>query len=126
MGQGILAPPGVEGWHTGVEWISSGAQIMRVNFVADRISNVQLAGVRDMVQRVASIGIAMTAVVLVERCLDEMGPLEVSETTRLALLIQAESEEGAYGAPEEDHAHLTVRIAAVLRLIAAAPEYQLT
>ena len=29
-------------------------------------------------------------------------------------------------ATEEDYAYLTVRIAAVLRLIAAAPEYQLT
>ncbi|MCI0782391.1 MAG: DUF1800 domain-containing protein [Chloroflexi bacterium] len=126
MGQGILAPPGVEGWHTGVEWISSGAQITRVNFVADRISNVQLAGVRDIVHRVASMGVAMTAEVLVERCLDEMGPLEVSETTRMALLIQAENEEAAYGATEDDDARLTGRISAVLRLIAAAPEYQLT
>ena len=126
MGQDILAPPSVEGWHTGVEWISSGAHVSRVNFVADRISNVHLAGVKDIVQRVASIGTVMTAEALVERCLDEMGPLEVSETTRMALLIQAESEEAAYGATEEDHAHLTGRIAAVLRLIAASPEYQLT
>jgi len=109
-----------------VEWISSGAQVTRINFVADRISDVQLAGVRDIVQRVGSIGMAMTAEVLVERCLDEMGPLEVSETTRMALLTQAESEEAVHGATEEDHAHLTSRISALLRLIAAAPEYQLT
>ena len=125
MGQDILAPPSVEGWHTGVEWISSGDHLMRGNFVADRISNVQLAGVRDIVQRVASIGTPMTAEAMVERCLDEMGPLEVSEPTRMALLTQAE-EEAVYGATEEDLAHLTGRIAAVFRLIAAAPEYQLT
>ena len=85
-----------------------------------------LAGVRVMVQRVASIGAPMAAETLVERCLDEMGPLEVSETTRKALLAQAESEDAANGANEEDHAHLTCRIAAVLKFIAAAPDYQLT
>jgi len=71
MGQEILAPPSVEGWHTGVEWISSGAHVTRVNFVAGRIGNVQLAGVREIVQRVAN-GTSMTADALVERCLDEM------------------------------------------------------
>jgi len=126
MGQEILAPPSVEGWHTGVEWISSGAHVTRVNFVADRISNVHLAGVRDMVQRVASNGMPITAEALVERCLDELGLLEVSETTRKTLLTEAESQEEVYGAAEEDHAHLTGRIAAVLRIIAGAPEYQLT
>ena len=126
MGQEILAPPSVEGWHTGVEWISSGAHVTRVNFMADRISDVQLAGVRDIVQRVASIGTAMTADALVERCLDELGLLEVSETTLKALLTQAESQGAFNGAAEEDQAHLTGRITAVLRLIAGAPEYQLT
>ncbi len=126
MGQEILAPPNVEGWHTGMEWISSGAHVTRGNFVADRISNVHLPGVWDIVQRVAYIGTAMTAEALVERCLDEMGPLEVDETTRMALLTQAESAEAAYGAAEDDHARLTGKIAAVLRLIAAAQEYQLT
>jgi uncharacterized protein (DUF1800 family) len=71
MGQEILAPPSVEGWHTGVEWISSGAHVTRVNFVAGRIGNVQLAGVREIVQRVAN-GTSMTVDALVERCLDEM------------------------------------------------------
>jgi len=124
MGQEILAPPSVESWHTGVGWISSGAHITRVNFVADRISDVHLAGIRDIVQRVASNGMSTTAEDLVERCLDELGLLEVSETTRKALLTEAVSQE-AYGAAEEDYGHLTGRIAAVLGLIAGAPEYQL-
>ena len=33
MGQDILDPPSVEGWHTGEEWINSGALVERVNFV---------------------------------------------------------------------------------------------
>ena len=67
----------------------------------------------------------MAAKALVERCLHEMGPLEVSESTRMALLTQAETEEAVYPAIGDDHAHLTGRIIAVLGLIAAAPEYQL-
>ena len=37
MGQSILDPPSVEGWHTGLEWINSGALLARINFVADRV-----------------------------------------------------------------------------------------
>src|SRR5215831_1516720 len=34
MGQDLLNPPSVEGWHTGVEWINSGSLMQRVNFTA--------------------------------------------------------------------------------------------
>ena len=30
MGQGLLQPPTVEGWHEGSEWIDSGALVERV------------------------------------------------------------------------------------------------
>ena len=42
MGQSILDPPSVEGWHTGLEWINSGALLARINFVADRVSDPEL------------------------------------------------------------------------------------
>ena len=32
MGQGLLQPPSVEGWHEGMEWIDSGSLVERVNF----------------------------------------------------------------------------------------------
>ena len=53
MGQAILDPPSVEGWHTGREWINSGALMNRVNFVADRVRNTELPGVMDIVRRIA-------------------------------------------------------------------------
>ncbi|MBI4305546.1 MAG: DUF1800 domain-containing protein, partial [Chloroflexi bacterium] len=37
MGQELINPPTVEGWHTGREWIDSGFLIERVNFTADRL-----------------------------------------------------------------------------------------
>jgi uncharacterized protein (DUF1800 family) len=33
MGQDLLNPPSVEGWHTGVEWINSGSLMSRINFL---------------------------------------------------------------------------------------------
>ena len=44
MGQDLLNPPTVEGWHTGGEWINSGALINRVNFVADRLGDTSSPG----------------------------------------------------------------------------------
>ena len=34
MGQDLLNPPSVEGWHTGKEWINSGSLMSRINFTA--------------------------------------------------------------------------------------------
>ena len=34
MGQELLNPPSVEGWHTGAEWINSGTLMKRINFAA--------------------------------------------------------------------------------------------
>ena len=90
MGQGIMRPPSVEGWHEGDEWIESGALIERVNFVAEELSNVNLPGVKRIVELVAaSNGSTMTADELVDRCLDVIGPIEVSEDTREVLTSHA-------------------------------------
>ena len=125
MGQDILDPPSVEGWHTGEEWINSGALVERVNFVADCVGNTDFPGVQDMIRRVASNGGTMTAEVLVDRCLDLMGPLEVSETTRKELVAEAESDGPVSCVGEEAHGAFSRRVANMLALIAATREYQL-
>ena len=124
MGQDILDPPSVEGWHTGEEWINSGALVERVNFVADRVGNTDLPGVQDMIKRVASDGGAMAAEVLVDRCLDLMGPLEVSETTRKELVAEAESGGPISCVGGEEYAAFARRVANMLALVAATREYQ--
>ena len=116
MGQDILDPPSVEGWHTGKEWINSGALVNRVNFVAERVGNTDLPGVRSIIDRVASRETAITPDALVDRCLDQMGPLEVSVVTRKELLDHAES--------DGEDADLPRRVADMLALIAATREYQ--
>ena len=116
MGQDILDPPSVEGWHTGKEWINSGALVNRVNFVAERVGNTDLPGVRSIIDRVASRETAITPDALVDRCLDQMGPLEVSAVTRKELLDHAES--------DGEDSELPRRVADMLALIAATREYQ--
>ena len=116
MGQDILDPPSVEGWHTGKEWINSGALVNRVNFVAERVGNTDLPGVRSIIDRVASRETAVTPDALVDRCLDQMGPLEVSAVTRKELLDHAES--------DGEDSELPRRVADMLALIAATREYQ--
>ena len=125
MGQAILDPPSVEGWHTGKEWINSGSLVKRVNFVADRVSDTELPGVKSIVKRVAeSNGSAMTAEALVDQCLDLMGPVEMGEHTRRELLSHAESEGPISWDTDEDYARSSRRVGDMLALIAATREYQ--
>ena len=49
MGQSLHDPPSVEGWHTGHEWINSGALVRRVNFMSDKFSDTSLPGVQDII-----------------------------------------------------------------------------
>ncbi len=51
MGQGLLQPPSVEGWHEGIEWVDSGALVERVNFAAKELSDVSSPGVRSIIDR---------------------------------------------------------------------------
>ena len=51
MGQDLLNPPSVEGWHTGTEWINSGSLMARINFVAEQVGNTSLPGVRAIIDR---------------------------------------------------------------------------
>ena len=124
LGQDILNPPSVEGWATGKEWINSGFLVSRVNFLADRMGNTELPGVRDIVNRVASDGTAIGADALVDRCLDLMGPLEVSEVTRKELVAQAEGDGPISSANDKERTALSRRVGEVLALIASTREYQ--
>ena len=44
MGQDLLNPPSVEGWHTGKEWINSGSLMARINFMAEKVGDTDGAG----------------------------------------------------------------------------------
>ena len=124
MGQSIMDPPSVEGWHTGKEWINSGALVKRINFVADRVGDVGLPGVRSMIRAVANGDKAMTAEAFVDRCLHVMGPLEVGDTTRRELVDQVASGGPVACATDEEIEGFPRRVGRTLALIAATKEYQ--
>ena len=56
MGQEILNPPSVEGWHTGSEWIDGGTLVHRINFTADFVADTKYPGIREIITRLASEG----------------------------------------------------------------------
>ena len=123
MGQELLNPPSVEGWHTGAEWINSGTLMKRINFAADMMSDVSRPGVQSIVNRVREHG-DLGPEQLVDLCLDLMGPMEVTETTRQQLVGHA-AEGGVLtwseGGQDQNAAN---RVAEMLQLIVATREYQ--
>jgi len=124
MGQDLLNPPSVEGWHTGREWINSGALVRRVNFVADYVRDTDLPGVRDIVRRITSDGKSITVEALVDRCLDLMGPVEVSEETRASLIRKGGGDAEVSWETDEQYTDVSRRVGEMLALIAGTREYQ--
>ena len=124
MGQSLHDPPSVEGWQTGRDWINSGSVVKRINFVADHVSNLDLPGVQSIVRRVAKNGAQITPDALVDRCVELIGPLEISDDTRGELLAHAEDEGPISYATDVEYAELSRRVGDMLALIAATVEYQ--
>jgi len=126
MGQGLLQPPSVEGWHEGIEWVDSGALVERVNFVAHELANVENPGVRRIIERLASEdGGVLSPDALVDRCLDLLGPMVVSDETRAALVEYAAHQgdlslEGHQPGDESEQ-----RVGDLLGLATATKEFQL-
>jgi hypothetical protein len=126
MGQAMLNPPSVEGWHEGKEWIESGALMQRINFAANELRNVEMPGVRAIIERLATDnGGTLAPDELVERCLDLMGPVEASEETR-ASLTEHVAKRGELDLSEHQRGDESEqRVGDVLSLIASTREFQL-
>ena len=120
MGQDLMNPPTVEGWHTGGEWIDSGTLVERINFAADQVGNLDLPGVQDMVDRVGSAGGSVSPEAVVDRCLELLGSYELADDTR-AQLIDHVSRGGDLipGTPE-----FSLRVGQTLQLVVSTQEYQ--
>ncbi len=116
MGQYLINPPSVEGWHEGLEWIDTGTFVERLNFASSQMGNAELPGVRAIIERVAANGGAMGPDRLVDRCLDEIGMVSVSEDTRDSLI--------AFASKDGDDVESERRVAELLQMIAATHEFQ--
>ena len=124
MGQDLLNPPTVEGWHTGREWIDSGTLVERINFVADQVGNQSLPGVKLIVDRMSDGSSSMSPAEFVDRCLDLMGPLDVAEKTRGSLIEHAAGGGELRRGTEEERSAFARRVTEMLQLIVATAEYQ--
>ncbi|MCH8226577.1 MAG: DUF1800 family protein, partial [Chloroflexi bacterium] len=119
MGQDLLNPPTVEGWHTGREWIDSGTLVERINFCADNLGNTSLPGVKAIINRLGSEGPTLSPDRLVDGCLDMLGAYELADETRTALVAMAQ-EEGELRTSSDEFAP---RVGQMLQSIVATTEY---
>jgi uncharacterized protein (DUF1800 family) len=122
MGQDLLNPPSVEGWHTGKEWIDTGILVERVNFAASVVTDLEKPGVRRIVDRLRAAG-TLSPEDFLNACLDVLGPLPVRPSTRAALLNHIEKQ-GPLRFEAGDDATAEGRVTELLQLIVAAREYQ--
>ena len=122
MGQQLLNPPTVEGWHTGKEWIDGGTLNERVNFAVNQVEDSSMPGVKAIINRLGD-GI-LSPEEFVNRCLDLVGPLTASEETRDALLRYAVAEGNLDLTSQENRETGKARIVRMLQLIVASREYQ--
>ena len=68
MGQEILNPPTVEGWHTGREWIDTGNLVERVNSAALEMGDLGRPGVQAGLGQVRAAGDSLTPDQFVDAC----------------------------------------------------------
>ena len=123
MGQDLLNPPSVEGWHTGAEWINSGSLMRRVNFVAELVGDVDRPGIQSLISGLKARG-ANSPEQLVDGCLDLLGPLEVAPESRKELIDFA-GEQGNFSWETEDQTRASgKRVGELLQLIVSLREYQ--
>ena len=120
MGQDLMNPPSVEGWHVGKEWIDTGILVERVNFASEQVGNASKPGIRALINRLRAMG-PLEPEALVEACLDLMGPVSVQPGVRQALLNHAQ--QGGVLDLDGDPA-AERRVTSLLQLIVATREYQ--
>ena len=123
MGQDLLNPPSVEGWHTGAEWINSGSLMRRVNFTADLVGDVSRPGIKSLIENLTARG-ERTPEKVVDSCLDLMGPLEVQPESRDEL-IDFVGTGGEFGWDTGGQLEASkARVSELLQLIVSLREYQ--
>ena len=124
MGMDLMNPPTVEGWHTGREWIDSGTLVERINYASDLLGNTDSPGVKSMVNRLKSLGPALSPESFVDGCLDLIGPMAVDNQTRNELIAHAQrGGELRHGSGALD-SEFTRRAGEMFQMIASTAEFQ--
>jgi hypothetical protein len=95
--------------------------VERVNFAAEQVGNIQMPGIRRIIDRLRAQG-DLSPEAFVDNCLDLIGPLEVSERTQEALVGLARKG-GTLELSDGDTAQ-EQRVGEMLQLIVATREFQ--
>jgi uncharacterized protein (DUF1800 family) len=125
MGQQLMNPPSVEGWHQGVEWIETGSLTERVNFSSQMLGDISKPGIRKVVNKVIeNCGELYSCDKCVDYCLVEIGALEASERVR-DILVNFLHDSGIEEINMTDQRELAEqKIANLLRVLGSMPEFQ--
>ena len=123
MGQKLMDPPSVEGWHTGKEWFDGGTLTERVNYAVDTLNDPEKPGVKAIIDHVRASGQTAPSE-LVSQLLELVGPLEVDAATGDALITHAESEGALDWGSDTAIEASTTRVVQMLTLVVATREYQ--
>ena len=119
MGQDLMNPPTVEGWHTGKEWVDSGSLVERINFAADQVGNTNHPGIQTIISRLSSGSPTPSADGLIDGCLEMLGAYELTDETREQLVALVQSE----GELRTDSEEFAPRVGRLLQSIVATTEY---
>jgi uncharacterized protein (DUF1800 family) len=119
MGQELLNPPSVEGWHTGKEWIDGGTLVQRINFTADRVGDITYPGIQDIVKKLAATGPVLSPEALVDGCLQLLGHYALVDETRDMLVDHARTS----GEIRTDTEAFPQQVGQMLQMIVATKEY---
>ena len=118
MGQELMNPPTVEGWHTGAEWLDAGTLSERINFAVEAVSDIEKPRINALIAGYSDQNGSSDdeASVLLDYCLEEFGGIQPSDEdlSRMKLSVTAAKDQ-----PQE-------QLVKTLQCIVSSPEYQMT
>ena len=122
MGQTLLNPPSVEGWHEGTEWINSGSLVERVK----ELSDASKPGVNLIFEKLSSQGTGVfSPEEIIENCLNILGIGDLDEETMRSLVAHVDKKGEISLKNRQAGDESEKRVADLLGLIASTSEYQL-
>jgi len=125
MGQQLLNPPSVEGWHQGTEWIETGSLTERVNFASQHLGDISKPGIQKILQNILNNeGESISAEVCVDKCLEQLGAIEISQYTYKILVEFAQNNCIPSINLVKDKENASIKISELISVIASVPEFQ--
>jgi len=119
MGQHLLNPPTVEGWHTGKEWIDGGTLNERINFAVSEMNDPNKPGIKEIINQIKYSKDKITSEYLIDLCIELVGQSNITSKTKNDLVEYSKQFEG-----ENLKNHLDETIIKLIQIIVSTKEYQ--